>query len=156
MTLYLQTNHLEAIRKHGEQTYPRECCGLLLGTFKGDDKTVHELWRVDNSWDGGLEVAVKESIGADAQGSERRFLISPQDYLDGQKYARDKNLDIIGNYHSHPDHPARPSQFDVDTATFSGYSHIIVAIEKGASKDLTCWLFNDDRAFEPETLQTLT
>ncbi|AGY56923.1 Mov34/MPN/PAD-1 family protein [Gloeobacter kilaueensis] len=147
MTLDVSGAQLAAIRAHGERTYPRECCGLLLGSFeKGDKKRLVEAYAVENTWQGAGEFGL-----GDGQGEERRFLITPEDYRAGERYARERGLEVIGTYHSHPDHPARPSEFDRGNA-WPVYSYIIVSVQNGRAADLTSWTLDDERQFQSETI----
>lgn len=140
MSLTIPSPLLETIREHGRSAYPLECCGLLLGRADPGGKVVLELRPMQNS---------REDI------PERRYLISPEDLLQVEKEARKKGVDIVGVYHSHPDHPAQPSEFDRDHA-FPWYSYIIVSVIKGVVEDLGSWTLRDDRsAFECEELRTL-
>ncbi len=123
---------LLAIRKHGEQDYPNECCGLLLGRIDaGNKKVVDEILPISNS----REDAAKHN----------RFLITPDDLMRGEKEARNRGCDIVGFYHSHPDHPAVPSQFDLDHA-WPVYSYIIVSVRAGRAEDLLSWELRPDRS----------
>lgn len=129
----------EQIGAHGERDYPHECCGLLLGRFSDDGvKTISELYAISNA----REEAAKRN----------RFLITPLELMRGERYARENGLELIGFYHSHPDHPARPSQYDLDHA-LPVYSYIIVAIHNGRAADMTSWQITEDRArFEQEEM----
>lgn len=122
---------LGGIRAHGEATYPEECCGFLLGHRQGGDNHVHALHRVDNR---------------QAEHRERRYLITPQDYLQADRTARQQGLDIVGIYHSHPDHPAAPSATDLAEATFPGYTYVIVSVLHGRAGALTAWSLAEDRS----------
>lgn len=128
----IRLNHtsLHKIKLHGMQAYPEECCGVLLGRDLGDSKQVCDIWEVKNS---------KE------ENRERRFLISPEDYKQAEILAKDEKMDILGLYHSHPDHPARPSQFDLDHA-FPYWSYIIVSVEDAQPSAVSSWLLKDDRS----------
>jgi proteasome lid subunit RPN8/RPN11 len=128
--IQISEQNLNAIKQHGEREYPHECCGLLLGTFSGDEKTVIETLPIEN--------AKEESA------RHNRSLILPSDLLRGERYARSKGLDVIGNYHSHPDDEARPSQFDLDHA-LPVWSYIIASIRKGAAFDARSWVMENDR-----------
>jgi proteasome lid subunit RPN8/RPN11 len=120
------------IEKHGEREYPFECCGLLIGKFAAnEEKQVAEIFPIEN--------AREESA------KHNRSLITPRDLMRGEKYAREKKLDVIGNYHSHPDHPALPSQFDLDHA-LPVWSYVIVSIEKGKAVDARSWEMENDRS----------
>ncbi|MEW5859499.1 MAG: M67 family metallopeptidase, partial [Cyanobacteriota bacterium] len=106
--LKLHPHHLQAIRTHAESTYPEECCGLLLGQLAEDGKTVVEVMPTENSWNAEAVEAFQEIEGSAKLGSDKRdrYAIAPQEMLTAQKLGRDRQLDIIGIYHSHPDHPA--------------------------------------------------
>ena len=124
---------LDAIRNHGAQTYPHECCGALLGR----DGTAREAWGLPNTTE---------------EGPRRRFLIRPADYRAAEQRAREAGLELLGFYHSHPDHPARPSQYDLDHA-WPVFSYVIVSVTGGRPGDITSWRLAADRsAFEPEFL----
>ncbi len=139
MSLEISRLLLTRIREHGKSAYPQECCGLLVGKGKKSSKSVINLKPVKNSREDSLE---------------NRYLISPQDLLAADKEARQSGLDIVGVYHSHPDHPARPSEFDREHA-FPWYSYIIVSVAGGKPEDLTVWTLRDDRsAFDSEELLT--
>src|ERR1019366_10687321 len=97
-----------AIRRHGEETYPHECCGALVGR------------------DGRVEAAVALPNTTD-EGPRRRFLVRPSDYRQAEQRARDLGAELLGFYHSHPDHPARPSQYDLDHA-WPTFSYVIVSV----------------------------
>ena len=133
MALALNPGIAEAIRAHGVETYPNECCGALYGTAK----TVTATFALPNTTE---------------EGPRRRFLVRPQDYREAEKRATELGVELLGFYHSHPDHPARPSQYDLDHA-WPFFSYIIVSVRAGVSEDMTSWLLRDDRSgFDPETL----
>lgn len=129
--LLLKTEQAAEIESHGEREFPNECCGLLIGHF-GDDgrKTVVETFPIEN--------AKEESA------RHNRSLILPKELMRGERYAREKKLDVVGNYHSHPDHPAIPSQFDLDHA-LPVWSYLIVSVLKGEAADLRSWEMEADR-----------
>ena len=122
---------LDEIRSHGEEAYPNECCGVMLGRHGNADNTVEELFRTEN---------VHE------EDRNRRYLITPDDYRNAQREARRKGMDVVGVYHSHPDHPARPSDTDLEQATFPGFSYVIVSVEDGTASDLRAWDLSYDRS----------
>ena len=130
----------DQIRKHGEEEYPHECCGLLIGRLEDTGtKTVTEIHPISNA---------RESTA-----KHNRFLIRPEDLLRGERYAADKGLDVIGFYHSHPDHPAIPSQYDLEHA-WPVYSYVVLAVHSGRSQDLRSWELKPNRAaFEEEVIQ---
>lgn len=129
----LTPEHAAAIREHGQQTYPHECCGILLGRDDADAglRTVSKLLPVEN----------------DRAADERhnRFTIPPLAYMQAEKAARAEQLDVLGFYHSHPDAPAKPSAYDIEHA-WPYYSYVIVAIEQGQAKLMTCWRLQEDRS----------
>ena len=128
---------LDAVRDHGAQTYPHECCGALLG----QDGTALEAWPLPNTTE---------------EGPRRRFLIRPADYRAAESRATTTGLELIGFYHSHPDHPARPSQYDLDHA-WPVFSYVILSVSHGQPGDVTSWKLAPDRsAFEPEALNCVT
>ena len=138
MKIELSSSLAAAIRDHGSATYPQECCGFLVGTAEGHLKKVAKLRKVEN-----------------ARGDSRnnRYLISPADFVAAEREAQSSGLDILGVYHSHPDHPAKPSEFDRENA-FPWYSYIIVGVSNGHPADMTSWQLTEDRsAFEAESLE---
>lgn len=124
----------DKIRTHGAETYPHECCGALLGR-DNTPREILELFPLVNRRD---------------DSPRNRFSVTAEDVLDAEKAARQQGFDVVGWYHSHPDHPARPSQYDRDHA-WPWYSYIIVSVAEGKPQDMTSWRLNDDRAeFSPE------
>ncbi|MCI0706296.1 MAG: M67 family metallopeptidase [Ignavibacteriae bacterium] len=133
----IDTDILEQINKLAQQAYAEECCGVLLGKDDGSAKHVLEIIVLPNS---------KEDE------RERRYLISPEQYKAAESVANKKKLEIIGLYHSHPDHAARPSGFDLEHA-LPYWSYLIVAVEGGKPKAVTSWVLKDDRSrFDEEKL----
>jgi len=123
-----------AIRAHGEETYPHECCGALIGRATHAD-------------------AVVPLPNTTEEGPRRRFLVRPSDYRDAERRASELGAELLGFYHSHPDHPARPSQYDLDHA-WPTFAYIIVAVSERVATDMTVWFLTDDRSrFEEGSLQ---
>lgn len=120
----------EAIRKEGERAWPNECCGFLLGLLEGEEKRADLVLPVENSWEAGEQY--------------HRFIIRAEDFMRAEREARRQNRDILGIYHSHPDHPARPSEYDKEQA-LPFYSYVIVAVRKGRAAELTSWELTDNR-----------
>ena len=114
-----------AIRRHGEETYPHECCGALVGSA------------------GHVKVAVTLPNTTE-EGPRRRFLVRPSDYRLAEQRASELGGDLLGFYHSHPDHPARPSQTDLSQA-WPNMTYIILAVREGAAEDLKSWRLLEDR-----------
>jgi len=136
--LQLKSEHQNEIAAHGERDYPYECCGLLLGRFaEQGNKVVVETHPISNA----REETAKRN----------RFLIRPDELLRGEKYAAARELDVIGFYHSHPDHPAVPSQYDLEHA-WPLYSYIVVAVHDGVKKDFRSWEMEPDRTRFTEEL----
>ncbi len=122
-----------AIRAHGRDVFPRECCGALLGR-DGQVREALEAWKVPSAAADGV----------------RRFLVEPDDYRAVEQRALAAGLDLLGFYHSHPDHPARPSQYDLDHA-WPTMSYVIVSVIDGKDQALTSWRLRADRsAFDEE------
>jgi len=133
MALSLQDGIAAAIRAHGVETYPNECCGALIGR----DGLVSGTYALPNTTE---------------EGPRRRFLVRPDDYRQAEKRAGELGGELLGFCHSHPDHPARPSQYDLDHA-WPFFSYIIVSVRAGVPEDMTSWRLRDDRsAFDPENL----
>ena len=127
----------EKIRAHGAETYPHECCGALLGK-DSEPREILGLFPLINRRD---------------DSPRNRFSVSTADVVEAEKVARGQGLDVVGWYHSHPDHPARPSQYDRDHA-WPWYSYIIVSVAEGKPQDMTSWRLNDDREqFSPEAIE---
>jgi proteasome lid subunit RPN8/RPN11 len=141
---------LAAIGAHGAREFPNECVGVLLGDVEGDLKTVRELRPLDNTFDPSWETEERRSrdVGGDespAYGRERRYLVGPDAMFALMQEERRTKRKVLGFYHSHPDHPAQPSEFDREWAS-PWYTYLIVSILKGRPDALTAWQLNDDRA----------
>jgi proteasome lid subunit RPN8/RPN11 len=135
--LQLAAGVADAIRAHGVDTYPHECCGALVGR------------------DGEVTAAVPLPNTTD-EGPRRRFLVRPSDYQQAERAADGAGAALLGFYHSHPDHPARPSQYDLDHA-WPNFSYIIVSVAAGVAADVRSWKLRGDRsAFDEEPLSVLT
>ena len=133
MALVLNPDVREAIRAHGVETYPNECCGALIGR----DGHVSHTYALPNTTE---------------EGPRRRFLVRPQDYRDAERRATEAGGQLLGFYHSHPDHPARPSQYDLDHA-WPFFSYVIVSVRGGTAEVMTSWRLREDRsAFDEEEL----
>ena len=114
-----------AIRRHGEETYPHECCGALIGS-------------------GQRIVSAVALPNTTEEGPRRRFLVRPSDYRLAEQRATEAGGELLGFYHSHPDHPARPSQFDLDHA-WPTFAYVIVSVAAGQARDMTVWFLKNDR-----------
>ena len=119
---------LEEIRAHGRDTYPEECCGGLLGR-RGEPARVSRIERIDNVRD---------------ENRARRYEVSPQDYLRLERLAAENGVELLGFYHSHPDHPAAPSAYDRDHA-FPFFHYLVCAVASGRPGEITAWVLSEDR-----------
>jgi proteasome lid subunit RPN8/RPN11 len=133
VTVTLSDGVIDAIRDHGRQTYPNECCGALIGR----DGQVAEAYPLPNTTE---------------EGPRRRFLVRPADYRAAEARASDAGGELLGFYHSHPDHPARPSQYDLDHA-WPFFSYVILSVRAGEPGEIRSWRLRDDRSqFDEEEL----
>ncbi|MDR3357915.1 MAG: M67 family metallopeptidase [Desulfovibrio sp.] len=128
------------IRAEGEKCYPDECCGILLGQIDANGRRgVEDIMPVPNA---GL-----------AEERHHRFCIGPDDFLRAEKQARLRGLDVLGFYHSHPDHTSTPSEYDREQA-LPFYSYVILSVRQGASAEISSWELSGDRArFNREELE---
>jgi proteasome lid subunit RPN8/RPN11 len=130
--IQLAEQHRNEIAAHGERDYPHECCGLLLGSFAaGGMKAITEIYAISNA--------------REEQAKRNRFLIRPEELMRGERYAENRGLEVVGFYHSHPDHPAVPSGYDLEHA-WPTFSYIVVSVSAGAAKDLRSWELEPDRS----------
>jgi proteasome lid subunit RPN8/RPN11 len=140
VTLRLPGALADEIRRHGEAAYPAECCGVLIGREEGDAKVVVRL-----------EPAVNRRTD-----DPHRYLIAPEDLLRLERALRGTGENIVGYYHSHPDHPARPSAFDTEHA-WPWYSYLIVRIDGGQGADMASWVLDEARpVMRSESLDVLS
>jgi proteasome lid subunit RPN8/RPN11 len=136
----------DAIRQHGEETWPHECCGVLLGHFStGGNAAVNEV-----------EDAVR-AANTRTDSAHNRYQIAPQELVRIQRASRQRGLEIVGFYHSHPDHPAQWSPTDLAEAHWIGCSYVITAVERGAARQTHSFLLTgqteDDKAFAAEAIE---
>ncbi len=131
-----------SLRQHGEETYPHECCGVLLGQFADDgSKTVTRIARAGNTRD---------------DSPRNRYNIDPKELIRIQREGRERGEDIVGFYHSHPDHPARWSPNDLEEAHWIGCSYVITSVEKGKAMETNSFelagVAEEDKKFVDETI----
>jgi proteasome lid subunit RPN8/RPN11 len=126
MTSALAAEAEAEIRRHASETYPDECCGALIAS----DGAIVEAFRLPNTT---------------AEGARRRFLVGPDDYRMAEARARERQGQLAGFYHSHPDHPARPSSHDLAQA-WPNLTYVIVAVSAGTPGDLKSWRLLEDRS----------
>jgi proteasome lid subunit RPN8/RPN11 len=140
MTLRLPGALADEIRRHGEAAYPAECCGAMVGRVEGAAKEVLRL-----------SPAVNRRTD-----DPHRYLIAPDDLRRLEREVREAGQEIVGYYHSHPDHPARPSAFDAEHA-WPWYSYLIVRIDRGRGAEMASWVLDDERPLmHPESLDVLS
>jgi proteasome lid subunit RPN8/RPN11 len=141
MSLKLPGSIVEEIRRQGEQAYPAECCGVLGG--RADGASAKEVARATPALNRRTD-------------DPHRYLIAPDDLRRLETELRTEGLEIVGYYHSHPDHPAAPSAFDVEHA-WPWYSYVIVRIDRGRAADLASWVLDDEgQLMHSESLEVLS
>ncbi len=136
--LHFTHQGLSQITAHAERAYPLESCGFLFGRVDGDERTAIAAHPLENARE------IEEQY--------HRFLITPRDVMEAELAAQAQNLDVIGVYHSHPDHPARPSEFDREHA-LPWWSYVITSVVASGVLEARAWRLSDDRRqFEEEQL----
>jgi proteasome lid subunit RPN8/RPN11 len=138
--LWISHDLSERIRRHGAETFPHECCGALLGR----DSVAVESGNSEESETPREVLDLFPLVNRRDDSPRNRFAVAADDVRDAEKAARQHGLEVVGWYHSHPDHPAQPSQFDREHA-WPWYSYIIVSVMSGAPAEMTSWRLNDDR-----------
>ena len=131
MSLQILPGLLERIHSQGEAAYPEEGAGLMLGEVSQDQRQVMEILTLPN---------VREDTAR-----HNRYLLSPEDYLKGEEEANQLGLDVLGVFHSHPDHPSRPSEFDRQWA-WPNFSYLITSVMMGKVHESRSWRLTEDRA----------
>ena len=131
MAVVIDQQTESAIREEGRTSYPHECCGFLVGRLEQGARRIARMVPVANA--------------REDEAKHNRYLITPELFMKTERQAREKGLDVLGFYHSHPDAPARPSTFDTDHA-WPWYAYIIVSIQQGKAEKMTAWVLQDDRA----------
>lgn len=139
MNLEISKQILAQIHSHGEACYPEEGAGFLLGSDGGQQRVVSQIFSTENA---------REDTAR-----HNRYLVTPEGYLKAEITAEQLGLDLIGVFHSHPDHPNRPSEFDREWAQ-PFFSYIITSINEGKAVESRSWRLSEDRSkFEEETIQ---
>lgn len=123
--------------QHAESDYPNECCGFFYGLADGNQRHVRIVQEVENAKEGD---------------QRRRFQIDPLDYQEAEKYAINHDLDLLGVYHSHPDHPAEPSEHDRKVA-MPYFSYIIISVQNGKADTSRSWQLNESQQFDEELIK---
>lgn len=131
MTIEIPSKLLRQIQAHGEEAYPEEGAGLLLGKVNGKDKKVVKVFPLENAREGGARA--------------NRYLLTAHDYLKGEQEAENLGLEVVGVFHSHPDHPNQPSDFDREWA-FPWLSYVITQVQTGKAEGSRSWQLKEDRS----------
>jgi proteasome lid subunit RPN8/RPN11 len=118
------------IHDHAKETYPEECSGVIVGMDTGEMKVVVGVWRAENTHE---------------DERSRRFLIDPLVYMKLEQQANERDMDVLGIYHSHPDHPAEPSEYDREHA-WPNFSYIIASVSSEQIEDMRSWVLKEDRS----------
>jgi proteasome lid subunit RPN8/RPN11 len=142
--LIIKPDDYRSLRQHGEETYPHECCGALLGRFRDADRLVAQVVRCGNTRD---------------DRPQDRYNIDPKELIAIQRQASAKGLDIVGFYHSHPDHPAQWSKTDLAEAHWLDCSYVITSVEKGAATLTNSFVLlgesEEDKHFDTEPINIM-
>ena len=128
---------IEEMYNDSLQSYPYECCGFLFGNEEGENRRISSIQIVKNISD---------------EDQRRRFSISAADYIQAEKHAEENNLSLLGIYHSHPDHPAIPSETDRLTA-LPFFSYVIISVMNNQISDVNSWRLNEQNQFEEEQIK---
>lgn len=135
--LHIPRQVYDEVLHHAEQSYPHECCGVLVGSALKDRRVF----------------AAHAATNINTERATDRYVIDPKEINLIDRQARAEGLDILGFYHSHPDHPDRPSEFDREWGQ-PGYSYVIISVKSGKTASVKCWAFDDARdPFKEEKLK---
>jgi proteasome lid subunit RPN8/RPN11 len=153
MMIQISSSHFRQLAAHVAACYPEEGCGLLIGRRESDRKIVQEVFPTPNIWTPDfLEGAHLDPLDSDCSLSRRnRFAIDPKIMLQVQKEIRDRNLHLIGIFHSHPDGLAVPSEFDRAIA-WPDYSYLIISLDSQQINAINSWLLDENQNFKPEAI----
>jgi proteasome lid subunit RPN8/RPN11 len=135
--IVIEQKPLDAMYGDALQSYPDECCGFFFGREVDEERIITDVLIVNNSKEGD---------------KKRRFEISPKDYLNAERFADEKGLQLLGVYHSHPNHPAIPSEHD-RVAAQPYFSYIIISVKENEIADIRSWQLNESSQFEEETIE---
>lgn len=138
--VFIEPDTWQKMLEDARQTFPDECCGFLFGTEDGDSRILKDILVINNAKEGD---------------KRRRFEITAKDYLRAERYALEKDLSLLSVYHSHPSHPAIPSEHD-RVAALPYFSYVIVSIYGPDNINVLSWRLNDERQFEAEPVSTTT
>lgn len=135
--IVIEPKPLNEMYQDALKSFPDECCGFFFGKEINEERIITDVLIVNNSKEGD---------------KRRRFEISPKDYLNGERFADEKGLQLLGVYHSHPNHPAIPSEHD-RVAAQPYFSYIIISVKENEIADIRSWQLNDNFQFEEETIE---
>jgi len=135
--IIIEQRPLDEMYSDALQSFPDECCGFFFGKETGEERLVTNILVVNNSKEGD---------------KRRRFEISPKDYLNAEKFAEENELQLLGVYHSHPNHLAIPSEHD-RVAAQPYFSYIIISVKENETAGIRSWQLNDYFQFEEETIE---
>ena len=130
MPLKIGQGDIRHIHDHARETYPEECAGAIVGMDTGGMKIVVDVWRAENTHE---------------EERSRRFLIEPLKIKEFEERAAERDMDVLGFYHSHPDHPAQPSEYDREHA-WPGYSYVIASVSDNEVTEMRSWMLRGDRS----------
>ncbi len=130
MPLKIGAGDVGHIHDHAKEAYPEECAGVLVGMDTGGMKIVVDVWRAENTHE---------------EERSRRFLIEPLKIKEFEERAAERDMDVLGFYHSHPDHPAEPSEYDREHA-WPGWSYVIASVSAENVEDMRSWVLKGDRS----------
>ena len=135
--LTIKKEHIDGIYSHGGEGYPQEVCGIILGRYDGDDREA---------------VEVRRGANLNSERAHDRYELDPRDLLAAEKHCRENGLEVIGLYHTHPDHPDEPSEFDRERS-WPVYSYLIASVRNGKDFTARSWRLNDEtKLFEEEKI----
>jgi proteasome lid subunit RPN8/RPN11 len=135
--LVIEQKPLDEMFADALRSFPDECCGFFFGNEIGQERIITNILTVDNSKEGD---------------KRRRFEIAPKDYLDAERFADENELQLLGVYHSHPNHPAVPSEHD-RIAAQPYFSYIIISVKENEIADIRSWQLNENFMFEEESIE---
>jgi proteasome lid subunit RPN8/RPN11 len=131
MSIHISEQVMTEIQAHGESRYPEEAAGLILGATGGEDRIARSVLPLENQFESNQR--------------DHRYLIEPRDMLHAEQRAEQLGLEIIGVFHSHPDHPPTPSQFDLEWAV-PWYIYLITSVQNGVAKGSKAWKLREDHS----------
>jgi proteasome lid subunit RPN8/RPN11 len=137
LPLKIGAEDVDRIHEHAREAYPEECAGALVGIDRGGVRVVVDVWRAENTHE---------------EERSKRFLIEPLAVKRFEERAEENDMGLLGFYHSHPDHPAEPSEYDREHA-WPGYSYVIASVSRENVEDMRLWTLKGDRSgYEEEPI----